>query len=146
MKSMKRIHIPNRGPDQLKVPIAIAIGIKECKNLGTDGLALITPLKDNLDSIVVGAFLGSDVSRRLMKGAKIPIGDHGVSISHYSVSTVLRSPSPRVGLAFYVSSKNIKKLDDLSFDCLIFVPWLDKDGKNWASKWGAETYGEETPG
>jgi hypothetical protein len=141
---MKRIHIPNMGPDKSKIPTAIAIGIRECKNVGISDLILITPLKNNLDSIVVGEFLGGDVSKRLMKGEKIPIGNGGASISHHSVSTILKCAAPKIGLVFYVSSEDIKKLDDLMFECMIFVPWLDKDGEEWSQKWNAETHGEPT--
>lgn len=139
---MKRIHIPNMGPDKSKISTAIAIGVRECKNSGTRDLSLITPLKNNLDSIVVGEFFGVDVSKRLMKGEKIPIGHSGLSISHYSVSTILKCAAKKIGLVFYVSNEDIKKIDDLMFECLIFVPWFDKDGEDWARKWNAETHGE----
>ena len=138
---MKRIHIPNMGPDTSNIPTAIAIGVRECKQAGTTELALITPVKDNLDSIVVGEFLGRDVSKRLMKGDKIKVGDHGVSLTHHSVASVQKTRTPSVGLAFYVSKEAIQKLDDLHFDTLIFVPWLDKDGVAWAQKWDAEMHG-----
>lgn len=38
------------------------------------------------------------------------------------------------------------KLDDLHFDCLIFVPWHEAEGVEWAQKWDAETHGGETAG
>lgn len=138
---MKRIHIPNMGPDPSSIPTAIAIGVRECKQAGTTELALITPIKDNLDSIMVGEFLGRDVAKRLMKGDKIKVGNHGVSLTHHSVSSVQKARTPSVGLAFYVSKEAIQKLDDLHFDTLIFVPWLDKDGIDWTQKWDAETHG-----
>ena len=129
------------GPDTSNIPTAIAIGVRECKQAGTTELVLITPVKDNLNSIVVGEFLGRDVSKRLMKGDKIKVGDHGVSLTHHSVASVQKTRTPSVGLAFYVSKEAIQKLDDLRFDTLIFVPWLDKDGVDWAQKWDAETHG-----
>lgn len=141
---MKRIHIPNMGPDTSNIPTAIAVGVRECKLAGSKELALITPAKDNLDSIVVGEFLGRNVAKSLMKGARIPIGDHGVSLAHHSVSTVQKTRTPSVGLVFYVSKEAIKKLDDLQFDTLIFVPWLDTEGVEWAKKWDAETHGGST--
>ena len=45
-------------------------------------------IKDNLDSIVVEEFLGTDVSKHLMKGDKIKVGDHGISPTHHSVASV----------------------------------------------------------
>lgn len=138
---MKRIHIPNMGPDASTIPTAIAVGVRECKEADSAELTLITPVKNNLDSIVIGEFLGCDVAKRLMKGDRVAIGDHGVSLTHHSVSTVQKTRTPSVGLAFYVSKDDIKKLDDLRFDTLIFVPWLDQDGVDWAQKWDAETHG-----
>lgn len=138
---MKRIHIPNMGPDTSNIPTAIAVGLRECKLADTTELTLITPAKDNLDSIVVGEFLGKDVSKRLMKGEKIKIGDHGVSLIHHSVATIQKTRTPSVALAFYVSKNSILKLDDIPFDTLIFVPWLDKEGVEWAQKWDAKTHG-----
>lgn len=141
ISNMKRIHIPNMGPDQSTIPKAIAIGIRECKSLNRDQLTLITPVKDNLDSIVVGEFLGKEASKKLMKGGLIPLPGHDVSIGHESVASVQKRRTPSVGLVFYVSSDAIQKLDGLNFDCLIFVPWLDQDGIDWGNKWDAETIG-----
>jgi len=141
---MKRIHIPNMGPDTATIPTAIAIGVRECKQANSAELTLITPVKNNLDTIVIGDFLGRDVAKRLMKGNRIAIGDQGVSLTHHSVSTVQKARTPSIGLAFYVSKDGIKKLDDLGFDTLIYVPWLDKDGVEWAQKWDAETHGGST--
>lgn len=143
---MKRIHIPNCGPDPSNIPTAIATGVRECKLTGTTELTLITPAKDNLDAIVIGEHLGKEVSKRLMKGDKIKIGDQGVSLLHHSVSTVQKARTPSVGLAFYVSKDAIQKLDDLPFDTLIFVPWLDQEGVDWARKWDAETHGGASVG
>ena len=141
---MKRIHIPNEGPDPETVPKALAIGLRECKQIGSSELALITSVKDGLDSDVVGKFLGPDVAKRLMQGKKVAVGDHGVSLTHHSVATVQKATVPAVGLAFYVVKDAIKKLDDLSFDCLILVPWIAAEGEQWAQKWGAETHGGST--
>lgn len=143
---MKRIHIPNMGPDKSNIPKAINVGIKECKANTTDVLVLITPVKNNFDSIVVGEFLGKDVSKRLMKGDRVPISGQGVSLSHHSVSTIQKGRIPKVGIAFHVSFSDIKKLDNLQFDCLIFVPWLDMDGERWARIWDAETHEGMTVG
>lgn len=142
---MKRIHLPNMGPDIKNVPVAIAIGVRECKILACDRIAIITPMKSGLDSTILGEFLGPDVAKQLMRGAAIPIGAHGVSLIHESVATIQKIQTPRVGLAFYLSKGHIQKLDDMDFECLIFVPWLDKDGETWANKWNAITHGSGNP-
>jgi len=141
---MKRIHLPNMGPVTGNIPKAIGAAVKECQSIGAQEVALITPLKNNLDTLVIGEFLGEAVAKRLMKGESIPIGKEGVSLIHGSVATITKGRPPRVGLAFYVSRGDIQKLDDLRFDVLIYVPWLDKDGQVWAAKWGAETLGAQT--
>ena len=138
---MKRIHIPNMGPDTSTIHTAIAIGVHECKQTGTADLTLITPVKNNLDTIAIGDFLGQDVAKRLMKGDRIVIGNYGVSLNHHSVSTIQKIRTPSIGLAFYVSKDDIKKLDALEFNTLIFVPWLNKEGVEWAQKWDAQTHG-----
>jgi hypothetical protein len=143
---MKRIHVPNMGPDAGTIPKAIAIGIRECEAIGAGALTIITPAKNNLDSIVIGDFLGHDVAKSLMKGDSVPVGDRGVELRHESVATVRKIAAPKVGLAFYVSEDAIRKLDDIPFDCLIFVPWLDEDGEQWANKWNAETFQGKTEG
>src|SRR2546425_11658413 len=120
---MKRIHVPNMGPDAGTIPKAIAIGIRECEAIGAGALTIITPAKNNLDSIVIGDFLGRDVAKSLMKGDSVPVRDRGVELRHESVATVRKIAAPKVGLAFYVSEDAIRKLDDIQFDCLIFVPW-----------------------
>ena len=45
-------------------------------------------VKDHLDPIVVEEFLGPDVSKRLMKGDKIKVGDHVKPPTHHSVASV----------------------------------------------------------
>lgn len=134
------------GPSTENIPTAIAIAIRECKTLGCDTVALITPVKDNLDNIVLGDFLGRDVAKRLMKGDTVALGNYGISLTHESVATMQKKRQARVGLAFYVSKDSIQKLDALDFECLIFVPWLDKEGVAWAQKWNAETHGGQTEG
>jgi hypothetical protein len=141
---MRRIHLPNTGPDTEKISVAFALGLKEAQNLGCAEIALITPVKDNLDAIVVGEFLGQEASRKLMKGHAIPIGQSGVSIIHGSVASIQKEKISSVGIAFYVSSADIKKLDALLFSSLIYVPWLGTDGTEWAARWAAETIGEHS--
>jgi CBS domain-containing protein len=143
---MKRIHIPNMGPKSENIPIAVAVAIREAKTLGSDAITLITPVKDNLDSIVLGDFLGRDVAKRLMKGGTVALGNCGVSLTHESTATMQKKHRARIGLAFYVSKDSILQLDQLEFECLIFVPWLDKEGVEWAQKWNAETNGAPTTG
>jgi hypothetical protein len=137
---MKRIHIPNMGPDKNNVSTAIAIGIRECKAMDIKQMTLITTLK-NLNNIIIGELLGDAASKKLMKGNSIPIDNYGINLTYESVSTVQKITTPQVGLAFYVSTKDIQKLDELYFDVLVFVPWLDTEGTNWAVKWNAETHG-----
>lgn len=95
---MKRIHIPNKGPDKGNIPKAIAIGIREASSLKCKNVTIITSAKDNLDSIMVGEFLGRGVSRRLLKNESVRLGDHDVSLTHESVSTVQKKRAPQVGL------------------------------------------------
>ena len=143
---MERIYLPNMGPNTDSIPIALALGIRECNRHHSAILTLVTPLKDNLDSIIIGEFLGEAVSKRLIKGEEVPLtGDvEGISLKHESMATVQRHQTPDVVLAFYLSSKHISALDGLNLKSLIYVPWLDDDGKKWASKWNAETHGKET--
>lgn len=143
---MKRIHIPNIGPNTANIPLAIAMAIRESKALGSDSITLITPVKDDLDSIVLGDFLGRDAAKRLMKGGTVALGDYGVSLTHESVATMQKMRRASIGLAFYVSTDSISVLDQLDFECLIFVPWLDKEGVQWAQKWNADTHGASTAG
>ena len=139
---MKRIHIANYGPDELNIKTALRIAFEECQSRKVDELAIITPKKDNLDHLVIADVIGRDVAELLVKGKKVEILDTGIFFSNYSVATVQKGTTPKVGLAFYLVSEYIKKLDALRFDCLIFVPWLEEEGKEWAAKWNAETHGE----
>lgn len=145
-QNTKRIHVPNMGPDDRAIPVAIAVGVDQCKKLGLKTLTLITPAKDNLDSIIIGEFLGKEVCKKLMKGQTVAVGETGISVKHESVATALKTGDAGVGLAFYVSSDAIQKLDGKGFKCLIFVPWLDTDGTDWAAKWNAATHGGQTVG
>jgi hypothetical protein len=143
---MKRIHIPNMGPNEGNVTTAIAAAMKECREISATEVTLITPLKNNLDMLVVGHVLREAASKQLMKGLPVTIGDHGINLIHHSTSTVAKTRTPKVGLAFYLSTGDIKKLDALTFEVLLYVPWLDTDGVAWAAKWAAQTLDGGTPG
>lgn len=141
---MNRIMLPNNGPVMSKIPAGIALGIRECKNVHVDVLTLVTPARNNLDSIVVGEFLGEAVSKKLMKGNQVPLGDHGIVLEHESVTTALKKRTLKVAVAFYISGNDVKKLDARPLDALIYVPWMAEDGVAWATKWDAETHGDQT--
>jgi hypothetical protein len=141
---MKRIHIPNHGPDEGNVTTGIATALNECQEIGATQIVLITPVRDNLDSIIIGRILGEPAAKRLMKGGVISIADSEVEIIHHSMTTAVKARNLRVGLVFYVSGDNMKKLDSLPFDVLLYVPWLTEEGQAWATKWGAETLGGST--
>lgn len=136
---MKRIYIPSCGHDDNKVKMAIAVGLRECKNCGGRELSLITPVKDNLDTITVGKVLGRQTARRLMKGKRVTCQGTGVRLSHDSIRTVQQGRVGEVGIAIYLAEKDLRKLDDLCFDCLIYIPWVEGEGQEWAQRWAAET-------
>jgi hypothetical protein len=96
--------------------------------------------------MIIGEFLGPIPTKKLMKGQAVPIGIKGISMRHEGVASVQKAATPKIGLVFYVSEQAILNLDDLNFDCLIFVPWLDADGKEWAAKWNAQTAAAKTEG
>ena len=103
---MKRVHIPNIGPNAENIPVAVAVAIREAKAIGSDTITLITPVKDNLDSIVLGDFLGRDIAKRLMKGGSVALGDYGVNLTHESTATMQKKRRARIGLAFYVPGRD----------------------------------------
>lgn len=128
------------------IPTALKIGIRECIALNSGILTIITPLRDNLHRGALGDFLGHNATKRLMKGGTVLLDKTRVVLAHESVATIKKKDNGRVGLAFYVSKDAIHELDQLNFDCLIFVPWLDAEGVAWARKWNAETHGAVTQG
>lgn len=140
---MKRIMLPNMGPDMDKIPTAFALGVKECQRVESDVLTIVTPQK-NLDSIVVGEYLGKAASKTLMKGQQFPVSQVGLLFEYESVATAVKKASAKVGVAFYVSADNLIKLDALPFESLIYVPWCENEGTAWAAKWNAETFGMQT--
>lgn len=129
------------GADSNNVKSAVAVAIREAKALGLDIITLITSVKNNLDRIVLGEFLGRDVAKHLMKGASVALGNYDISFTHESIATMKKKHRAQIGLAFYVSKDEILQLDQLEFECLIFVPHLEKEGVEWAQKWNAETHG-----
>ena len=138
---MKKIHVPNAGPDDTNVKKALAVGIKQCESANCGSLTIITPLKD-LDRTIVGKVLGDAATKKLMKGESVKA--LGIELHYESVATVQKVATPKVGLVFYAPAKDIQKLDELDFDCVIYVPWLEKEGQEWATKWNAETIGATT--
>lgn len=127
--NMRKVHIPNVGSNVAVVTKAFAVGITECQAAQCGLLTIITRAKDKLDTKMVGEVLGEAKAQQLEKGDSVSIGISGIAIRQERVGTVQKTTTPRIGLVFYASKKNIQKLDDLNFKCLIYVSRRQTDGK-----------------
>ena len=139
---MRRIHIPNMGPDTSNIPKAIALGLKLCEEVEASELTLVMPSKGNLSTTVVGEFLGEAASKRLMAGETVTVRG-SVSLWCESAKTLKKRGEPDVVLAFYISLDDLNVVDSLrGTHAAIYVPWLDADGMTWQRTWNAEVLGQ----
>ncbi len=137
---MKRICLPNQGPDTKNSQRAVALAIRECEALKVKEFTLVVAAKNNFESTVIGQFLGRS-AKKLVKGDLVPVDTAGNKVRLESVATMVKEHSAKVVLALHLTPADIQKLDDLWIDTLIYVPFNEADGQAWASKWDIETFG-----
>jgi hypothetical protein len=134
---MKRILLPNAGPNLRNTQMATAIGIAECEKLGIQDFTVVVATTQNFESTEIGKLLGKS-AEKLAKGEAIEVDSAGHKVQLGSVATIQQSPA-RVVIALHLTAEEMQKLDDLLIDVLIFVPWSETEGQTWADKWAAET-------
>lgn len=138
--SLKRILFPNKGEPKSPLKAAIFAAHKLAKECGINSISLITTVKKF--SGVAGEVLGPDVVRSLEKGTSIQLIP-GVSLSHQSVKTIARAQKPQIAVALYIDNEGMIEIEDLAIPNLIYVPFTEKEGADWAHKWDADVNGVE---
>ena len=124
---MKKILIPNHGPNQETLSLAINKAIEECENFECNNFILVTPKKDNLESLYITTHLGRDNAKTLKKGGKVFIEGTNIFITHESSRTVESNSHNTIALAMHIPAKDIEKLSEMYFSCLIYIPWLQRE-------------------
>ena len=140
---MRRIYIPNIGPNPENVKEAYTHGLMKCAELGIKELTIVVPIRGSPPDIVAEDFFGRAAARMLAKGEAVHVTE-GIYVRCESVKTLSKRREPLAVLAFYVPLEDMDIIDSLyTPKVVVYVPWMDETESGWQRAWNAETLGED---
>jgi hypothetical protein len=142
--STPRFLIENHGASTENVQLALREAVKYCITNNIQNIVLVVPAK--------GHFLGGIVADVLGHAAKSLHAGNSVTISGTNISLTLAHPGgisvvPKSALLLgtHLSQDGIAKLDDaFNASAIVYVPWMEEEGKEWMSTWQPIIWGPST--
>lgn len=140
----KRFIVENNGADKAAVNTLFQEAVKYCVSNNICEITLLASSKSGFSSTVVGEVLGQQNSKSLTKGGNVNIGT-GVSLNLEIPKNI--SPAKNYGLVvgLYLSKQDLASLDSIvSAEALVFLPWLEDEGKKWMATWEPLVWGKSS--
>jgi hypothetical protein len=135
-------YVAERSANQLPNAFRSVLEICKAKNIAT--VTLVVPQKGGFDRTIVAEFLGANAVKALVKGQPVLIAQ-GVQMRLESAQTFRGNSSDGLLIGAHISNKDMNKLDDsLGAQAIVYLPWNDKEGKEWQATWGAQIIGATT--
>lgn len=112
-------------------------------------VTLVVPKKQGWDHSVVAKavvkFLGQATAKALLKGAEVPLGQAGLTLTLESQATFSASFAPGLIVGAHISDGEMAKIDDAPNDnAILYIPWTEVEGRRWQATWQPETIGPST--
>jgi hypothetical protein len=102
--------------------------------LGENCEAVIcVPNKQQATAIALNEVIPVTTIKHMLKGA--PLVLNNVKYWLESIGTLKRSGRKGVIIALYTPLADMKKIEELGCQAIIFVPWLPREGEQWRSQW-----------
>lgn len=140
---MQRYLIENRGANKENINFMFSEALRICQCEGISKITLFVSSKKVFPSTVVGQMLG-DVAKRLCQGQTVGFQGN-ISLDLESASKAPRQRVYEMVVYLYLSSEACLMLDSvLSAKVIIFLPWMEDEGKMWLSTWNATILGTHT--
>ena len=146
--TIPRFLIENHGPIDDNFKIAFSESINFAKSNNINQITLIVPAKNSFPDTIMGRFFDSlkrTNTKILCKGESIALGN-GISIN-LKIPSELRNPCEEFGvvLATYLLDDQMLTVDTLkSTKAIVYLPWLEEDGKKWLACWQPTIWGNST--
>jgi len=121
--------------------------VQICSEMCIENITLVVQRKKSLPDTVVGRFvgrlLGEDASKALFKGKSKRLANK-VNLSLESLRTFDKYGQHGFLLAIHLSGDDMDKIDSADAKAILYLPWLEDEGKEWISIWNPTVLGEST--
>lgn len=124
----------------LKAAFREVLGV--CTQHGIGKLTLVVPSKKILTNTIIGQFLGDNATKKLLNKEVINIED-GPQLNLESINTFNTYSEYGAIVGIHLSAKNLDRIGFVqSAEAIIYLPWLEDEGKAWLETWKATVLGE----
>lgn len=139
--SASRFLIENNGSNQENIKRALSEAYYLCEEKGFKRITLVFPVKSNFGSSDIATFLGQQATKALSKGQAVDLGD-GIYLEFDIPKNISAYGNYEVVLAAYLTDKDMDIVDGIgNISSIVFLPWLEGDGKRWLSTWNPKIVG-----
>ena len=127
---MQRYLIENHGPNEANVSFMFRESLRICQRDGLSRITLCVPSKREFPTTIVGQMLG-DAVKKLCQGQTIILPEN-VSLDLVCASKSQNFYGYDLIVAVYLSLDALYKFDtDMSAKAILFLPWMENEGKQW---------------
>lgn len=130
MQIMQRYLIENHGANKEAAMLMLQGAFSICQNMGLSRIALVVPNKAAFLSSPVGELL-SGGARELCQGKSLALPEK-LSLDLFCASKSQSFYGYDLIVAMYLSLDALYKFDtDMSAKAILFLPWMENEGKQW---------------
>lgn len=127
---MQRYLIENHGPNEANVSFMFRESLRICQRDGLSRITLCVPSKREFPTTIVGQMLG-DAVKKLCQGQTVILPEN-VSLDLVCASKSQNFYGYDLIVAVYLSLDALYKFDtDMSAKAILFLPWMEEEGKQW---------------
>ncbi len=139
--SVSRFIVENNGSNPDAIKLAFSQAYSQCKSAGLSKITLVFPTKGAFKTSDIANFVGDAAAKALFKGLSVNLGD-GIQLTFDIPKNINSFSNHDVVLATYLTDKDMDIVDSINnVNSIVFLPWLEKDGKRWLSTWNPQTVG-----
>ncbi len=139
--SVSRFLVENNGSNPDAIKLAFSQAYSQCKSAGLSNITLVFPTKGTFKTSDIAGFVGDAAAKALFKGLSVNLGD-GIQLTFDIPKNINPFNNHDVVLAIYLTDKDMDIVDSINnVNSIVFLPWLEKDGKRWLSTWSPQTVG-----
>lgn len=140
---MQRYIIENHGGNVENAKFMFSEAMRICQRDGMSRITLFVPNKGSFPDTLVGQLLGG-VATKLCRGESFLIAEN-ILLDLQGANKVRHICHYEMIVGVYLSLESLFRLESaLSAKAIIFLPWMEDEGKRWLSTWGATILGTNT--
>lgn len=142
--SVSRFLVENNGSNPDSIKLAFSEAYSQCKSAGLSNITLVFPTKGSFKNSDIAEFVGDNAAKALFKGLSVNLGD-GIQLRFDIPKNINSFSNYDIVLATYLTDKDMDIVDGIkNVNSIVFLPWLEKDGKRWLSTWSPKTVGSSS--